>query len=57
MVYYCSGWCSWASSCQINCATGPTFVDSVALKKIILMCSVLASSIGTLLEYTHNLVP
>ena len=42
---------------HVHCATGPTFADSLALKKIILMWSVLASSIGNLLEYTHNLLP
>ena len=56
MVYYCFAWCSWVSSCQVHCATGPTFVDFLALKKIILMWSVLASSIGALLEHTHNLL-
>ena len=30
---------------QVHCATGPTFTDSLALKKIILMWLVLASSI------------
>ena len=41
---------------QVQCTTAPTFADSLALKKTILMWSVLASSIGTLLEYTHNLL-
>ena len=57
MVYFCFAWCSWVSSCQAHCATGPTFADSLALKKIILMWSVFASSIGTPLENTHNLLP
>ena len=57
MVYYCFPWCSWVFSCQVHSATGPTFADSLALKKIILMWSVLDSSIGILLEYTHNLLP
>ena len=38
---------------QVHCAIGPTF--PLALKKIILMWSALASSIGTLLEYTQSL--
>ena len=42
---------------QIHCTTAPIFADSLALKKIILIWLVLASSIGTLLEYTHNLLP
>ena len=37
IVYYCFAWCSWISSCQVHCATGPTFADSLALKKMILM--------------------
>ena len=56
MVYYCFALCAWVSSCQVRCATGPTFVDSLAQKKIISMWLVLASSIGTLLEYTDNLL-
>ena len=35
---------------QVNCATGSTFSDSLALQKIIAMWSVLVSSIDTLLE-------
>ena len=42
---------------QIHNVTGPTFGDSLALEKIILMWSVLTSSVGTLLEHTHNLLP
>ena len=42
---------------KVHCATGSTFADSLTLKKIILMLLVLSSSIGTLLEYTHNLLP
>ena len=42
---------------QVHCATGPTFANSLALKKIILMWLVFASSIDTLLEYTRNLIP
>ena len=42
---------------QTHCATSPIFADYLALKEIILMWSVLASSIGTLLEYSHNLFP
>ena len=57
MVYFCFAWCSCISSCQVHCLTGPTFADSLALKKIILMWSALASSIGSRLEYTHNLLP
>ena len=30
---------------QVHCATSPTFTDSLAIKKIILMWLVLASSI------------
>ena len=52
-----SGWCSCLTSCQVHCATGPSFADSLALKKIILMWSALAGSVGTPLEYTHNLLP
>ena len=57
MVYYCFAWCSFVVSSQVHCAAGPTFGDSLALKKIYLMWSVLVSSIGTLLVYTHNLLP
>ena len=42
---------------QIHCATGPTYADSLALMKIIFMWSVLASSIGSRLEYTLNCLP
>ena len=35
---------------QVNCATGPTFADSLALQKITAMWSVLVSSIDNLLE-------
>ena len=35
---------------QVHCATGPTFADSLALQKIIVMWSVLVTSIGALLE-------
>ena len=38
---------------QVQCASGPTFVDSLALQKNILTLSVLVSSIGTLLEDAH----
>ena len=38
---------------QVNYANGPTFADSLALQKIIVMSSVLVNSIGTLLEDTH----
>ena len=57
IVYYCFAWSSWISSCQVHCATGPTFADSLALKKMILMWSVLTTSIGPPLGYTHNLLP
>ena len=45
MVYYCFARCSWVFSCQVHCAAGLTFADSLALKKIILMWSTLASSL------------
>ena len=45
MVYYRLAWYFWVSSCKIHCATGWTFPHSLALKKTILMRSVLASSI------------
>ena len=45
MVYYCFACCSWVFSCQVHCAAGLTFADSLALKKIILMWSTLASSL------------
>ena len=57
MVYYRFAWCFWVSSCKIHCATGSTFPHSLALKKTILMRSVLASSRGFFIEYTHNLLP
>ena len=38
---------------QVHRATGPTFADSVALQKIIVMWSVLISSVGTRLEGNH----
>ena len=40
---------------QAHCATGPTFADSLALQKLTVTCSVVASSIGILLEDTHTL--
>ena len=38
---------------QVHCITHPTFADSVALQKNILMFSVLVSFIDTLLEDAH----
>ena len=40
----------------VHCATGPIFADSLTSKKIILMLLVLPSSVGTILECTHNLL-
>ena len=38
---------------QVYCIPGSTFADSVALQKNMVMCSVLVSSIDTLLEEAH----
>ena len=46
-------WMCWKKIQEpVHCATGSTFADFLALQKTIVMCSVLASSIGTLLEDT-----